>query len=102
MNIHTVVQKQWEELIKDNDRINSDTNETLQNGDASTGIGLLKRHTLPKDKKSSKANEINMSVDNGDVNGDYCYRNSYTGSAIWNQNLFAYKKKRDEISTKKY
>ena len=43
-----------------------------------------------------------MSVDNGDVNGDYCYMNSYTGSAIWNQNLVAYKKKRDEISTKKY
>ena len=55
-------------------------NDTLQNGDIGSGIGLLKSHTLPKDKESSKLNEMNIIFDNGDVNGDYCYMNSYTGS----------------------
>ena len=43
-----------------------------------------------------------MSVENGDINGDYCYMNSYTGSVINNQNSIDYTNKRDEISTNKY
>ena len=32
-----------------NDRNDSDMNDILENGDASTGIGLLNSHTLPQD-----------------------------------------------------
>ena len=45
-----------------------------------SGIGLLKIHTLPQNNESSKLNEMNTRVDNGDVNSDYCYMNIYTGS----------------------
>ena len=45
---------------------------------------------------------MNMSVDNGDVNGDYCNMNSSTCSESNNHNSVSYKKKRDEISTNRY
>ena len=77
-------------------------NETLQNGDVSSGIGLLNSHTLPKDKKSSKLNEINMTFENGDINGDYFYMNSFNGSDIKNHNYINYTNKRDENSTNRY
>ena len=83
MNSHTDLQQIFlESLINDNDRIDSDMNKTLQNGDVSSGIGLLNSHNLPQDKKSSKLNKINMSVENGYINGDYCYMNSSTRSDI--------------------
>ena len=48
MNSHTDLQQKYlESLIKDNDRIDTDMNETLQNGDVSSGIGLLNSHTPP-------------------------------------------------------
>ena len=40
--------------MKDNDRIDKYMNETLQNEDVSSVIGLLKSHTTPQDKESSK------------------------------------------------
>ena len=45
---------------------------------------------------------MNMSVDNGDDNGDYCYMNSFTGYDINNHNSIDYTKERDEISTNIY
>ena len=39
-----------------------------------------------------------MSVNNGDVNGDYCYMKSSTGYASNNQNSIDYTKERDAIS----
>ena len=85
-----------------NGRIDTDINETLQNGDVISGIGLLNSHTLPQYEESNEMNEINMSVDNGDVNGDYFYMNSSTGSVIKNHNLIDYTKKRDKFSTDIY
>ena len=35
--------------MNDNDRIDTDMNDTLHNIDASSGIGLLNSHTIPKD-----------------------------------------------------
>ena len=77
-------------------------NETLQNGDVGSGIGLLNSHTIPQHKKSSKLNKINISVINSDINADYCYMNTYTGSVIINHNYIYYSKKRYEIYTTIY
>ena len=79
--------------MNDNDRIDIEMDDTLYNGDVSSGIGLLNRHTLPQDNKSSKLNEMNMSVDNGDFNGDYFYMNIYTVSESKNQNYIDYANK---------
>ena len=43
-----------------------------------------------------------MSVENGDVNGDYCYMNSSTWYIINNHNYIDHNNKRDEISTNRY
>ena len=73
------------------------------NGDENSLTGLINSPpSPPKDKESSKLNEMNMSVKNGDVNGDYCYMNISTGSVINNQNSIDYANKRDEISTNIY
>ena len=77
-------------------------NDISQNGDVSSGIGLLKNHTFPQDIEPSNLNYMIMSVDNGDVNGDYCYRNSSTGSESKNHNSINYTNKIDEISTNRY
>ena len=45
---------------------------------------------------------MNMSVDNGVANCDYCNMNSLTGYFINNHNSIDYKKKRDNFSTNKY
>ena len=45
---------------------------------------------------------MNMIVDNDDVNGDYCYTNSYAGYVIKNNNIIDYTSKRDEFSTNIY
>ena len=58
--------------MNDNDRIGIDMNKTLHNGYVISIIGLINRHSLPQDNLSGKLNKTNMSVDNGDVNGDYC------------------------------
>ena len=42
---------------------------------------------------------MNMSVENGDTNGDYYYMNSSTVSVIKNNSLINYTKKSDVIST---
>ena len=71
MNSRTYLQRNGlESLMNYNGRIDTDINETLQNGDVISGIGLLNSHTLPQYEESNELNEINMSVDNGDVNGD--------------------------------
>ena len=88
--------------MNENDSIDTYTDETLQNGDVSSVIGLLNIHTLPQGNESSKLNEMNMSVDNGDVNGDYCYMNIYTRYFISNHNTIDYEKKRYEIYTHRY
>ena len=41
--------------MKDNDNINKYMNAILQNGDASTGIGLLNSHTIP-----NLMNQVNL------------------------------------------
>ena len=43
-----------------------------------------------------------MSVENGDVNDDYCDMNRFTGSHIKNHNSVHYTNKRDETSTNRY
>ena len=77
-------------------------NYTLHNVDVSSVIGLLNRNNLPQAKKSIKVNEMNMSVENGDVNVGYCYINSSTGYFIRNHHSIDYKNKRDEISANRY
>ena len=91
-----------ESLMNDNDRIDADTNKTLSNGDVISGIGLLKSNILPQDNESKKLNEINMSVENGDVNGDYFYMNCFTGSDVKNHISIDYTKKRYGIYTNRY
>ena len=50
MNIHADLQQNGlESLMNDNNRIYTDTNETIYNGDVSCGIGLLNSHALPQD-----------------------------------------------------
>ena len=72
--------------MNDNDRIDTDMNKNLHNVDVSNGVGLLNSHTPPQDNESIKLTEMNISVDNDDLNGDYCYINSSTGSVINNHN----------------
>ena len=43
--------------------------------------------------------EIHMGVENGDINGGYCYMNSSTESEENNHNSVDSTNKRDEIST---
>ena len=74
-------------------------NTNLHNGDVSSGIGLLNSQNIPQDIESSKLDEMNMSFDNGGINGDYFYMNSSTGSESNHDNLIDYTKKIDEIST---
>ena len=45
---------------------------------------------------------MNISVDNGDVNGDFFYMNSSTGYVINNHDYIDYTKKRYEIYAKTY
>ena len=74
--------------MNDNDRIDIDMNETLHNIYVSSVIGLPNSHTFPVHNKSSKLNYINMSVDNGDVNGAYFYMNISPGSVINSRDFF--------------
>ena len=46
--------------MNDNDRNNTDKNDNFHTGNVSSGIGLLKIHTLPQDNKSSNLNEMSM------------------------------------------
>ena len=55
-------------------------NETLQNRDMISGVGLLNSHSIPQYNESSNLNEMNICVENIDVNGDYCYMISSTRS----------------------
>ena len=89
-------------LINYNDRNDTDMNDTLQNGDLISGIGLLNSHILPKDNSSGTLNDMNMSVDKGDINGDSFYMNSSTGYESKNHNFVDYTKKIYEISTNRY
>ena len=88
--------------MNDNESIDTDINEILQNVYVSSQIGLLNIHTLPQANKSSKLNGMNMSVYNGDANGEFFHMNSFTGSVINNYNYNYYTEKRDEISTNIY
>ena len=85
-----------------NDRNDTDMNNNKKKGDASSGIGLLNIQTHPQDNEPSNLNEMNMSVDNGDFNGDYCYMNSSTVSESNNHNSIDYTNKRYENSTNMY
>ena len=82
-----------------NDRNNTDMNDTLHHLYVISVIDLINIYSLPQDKESSKINDMNTSVDNGHVNGDYCCMNNSTVSESNNQNPIDYKKKRDKIST---
>ena len=88
--------------MNDNDSIDTYMNETLHTGYVSSIIGLLNSHIIPQDNSSSKLNAMNISVDNGDINGDSSYINGSTGSESNNPNSVDYTKKRDEISTNRY
>ena len=91
MNNHTYLYHNGFELfMNDSNSIDTDINDTLQNGHMSSWIGLLNSHTLLQDNESSKPNEKNMSVDNGYVNGNYFYINSSTGYIIKNHNYIDY------------
>ena len=68
--------------MNDNDNNDIDTNYTLHYVYVSSGIGLLNRQTPAQDNESINLNDMNMSVEIGDDNGDYCYVNSSTGSEI--------------------
>ena len=104
MNIHTDLQQIFlESFMNYNYRNDIDINDTLQNGHMSSEIGSLNRHTLPEDNKASNLNGINMSFDQGDLNGDYCYMYiSTTGYESNNHNSIHYTNKRDEIYTNIY
>ena len=77
-----------------NDRDDTDMNANLQNGDVSSGISLLNSHTLTQCNKSINLNDMNMSVENGDVYGV----NSSTGSESKNHNCIYYTNKSDKMS----
>ena len=85
-----------------NDRNDTDVNSNLHHGDISSGIGLLDSHTLSQDNESINLNDMNMSVENGDVNGDHFYINSSTRYESNNHNSIGYTNKRDSISTYMY
>ena len=96
MNSHTDLKKNGlESLMNYNDSKDTYMNDNLQNGDVSSGISYLNSHTLHQYNKSSNLNEMNMSVENSDVNVDYRYMNSSTGSESKNHNSIDCKKKRD-------
>ena len=73
-------------------------NETLKNRYMSSVIGLLNIHNINQDNESSKPNEANMSVENG----DHCYMNSSTGSVINNHNSIDYTNKSMKFFTNRY
>ena len=103
MNSHTDLQLNvLESLVNGYFRVDTNMNNHLQNGYVISGIGLLNGHILPQNNESSKLNEKNISVDNGDINCEYCCINSYTVSVINNHNLVYYTSKRDQFSTNKY
>ena len=85
--------------MNDNDNIETDINETLYKGNVSSEIGLLYSHIFIQSNKSSKLNKMNMSIDNGDINGNYCYMNSSTWSVVNNQNPIDYTNNIDNITT---
>ena len=103
MNSHNDLQQNgFESSMNYNQSNDTYTNATFKNGYVSSGIGLLKIHTLPQDKQSGNFNDMNMNIENVDVNGDYCYMNIYTVSESNNHNSIDYTKKKDEISTNIY
>ena len=103
MNSHNdLKQNSFESSMNFNESNDTYTNATFKNRYVSSGIGLLKFHTLPQDNKLSNLNDMNMNVENVDVNGDYCYMNIYTVSESNNHNSIDYTKKKDEISTNIY
>ena len=103
MNIHTNLKHNGLELlINDNDRIYTDMNDTLQNVDMISWTGLLKSNTIPLYNEWSQLNHMNMSVDNGDVNDNYCYMSGCTVYESKNHNPIEYNNKRDEISSNIY
>ena len=103
MNSHTDLQYNGLKSLMNYDvRIDIDMNATLHNGDVSSWIGLLNRHTLPQYNESSNLSYMNMNVGNVDINGDYCYRNGSTGPESKNHKSIDYKKKRYGISTNRY
>ena len=54
MDSHTDLQQNCFKLLMNyNDISDKDMNDHLQNGDVSSGIGLLNRHTLPQYYESS-------------------------------------------------
>ena len=55
-----------------------------------------------QDNRPNKMNDMNISVENCDVNGDYYYMNSSTGYVINNHNFIDYTNKRDGIYTNIY
>ena len=55
---------------------------------------------LTQYNESSKLNEMNMGVENGDVNSGHFYMNISTGSESNNCNSIVSKNKRGEISPK--
>ena len=61
-----------------NDIYDMEINANLQNGDVSSGIGLIKIHTLHQCNIPSNLDEMNWSFKNGDFSGGHCYMNSNT------------------------
>ena len=61
------------------DRYDTDMHTNLQNGDMSSGIGLLNIHILPQYDESSNLDEMEMGVENVNVNGGRCYLRHFLG-----------------------
>ena len=89
-------------MINDNDRNDTYISDTLYNGDVSSWNGLLNIQNISQDNESSNLNEINITVDNVDVNGYYCYINSTNGSESKNHSSVDYTYDIVETSTIRY
>ena len=70
-------------------------NYNLQNGEVSSGIGLINIQTISQLIESTKLNDMNWGVENCDVSGNNFYMNSHTIYEKKNHNYIYYTKKRD-------
>ena len=68
----------------------------LQNGDMSSGIGLINSHTLSQFNEFCNLNETNWGVKNGDVSVGNCCINSHTIYKAINNNYTDSTNNRDE------
>ena len=71
--------------MNSNNRGDMDMNDNLWYRDVSSGIGLIKIHTLTQRNKPSNWNGMKRGFENGDVIGGHCYIYSNTVSEASNK-----------------